>query len=175
MAALKPQPLPSVKKSIWSASGQSLSNISTRVGQSVGSLWTNFTSGVASTLLNRSLWLSADDTHSQSGLSSGATQSQHLQHGSALELHETSEASSTPDPDSREKSEKQKTLIEPELETLYEGFRRTRDDKKNSSSGGLGRTSEYLENEERARKLKMEEAKVRALNSNGRVDYSVQE
>ncbi|KAE8379540.1 DDHD domain-containing protein, partial [Aspergillus bertholletiae] len=48
MSSLRPQPLPSVKKSLWAASGQSLSIIGNRVGQSVGSLWTNFTTGVAS-------------------------------------------------------------------------------------------------------------------------------
>ncbi|KAJ9204009.1 hypothetical protein DTO021D3_8652 [Paecilomyces variotii] len=168
MAALKPQPLPSVKKSIWSASGQSLSNISSRVGQSVGSLWTNFTSGVASTLLNRSLGLSADGTHSQSAPNSGAAQSQHLQqHGSSVISHGQAPAmSNTLDGDLGDRGAKFQTLIEPELETLYEGFRKTRDKNK---------TSDFLENEERARKLKIEEAKVRSLNSNGRVDYSVQE
>ncbi|GAD98304.1 DDHD domain-containing protein [Paecilomyces variotii No. 5] len=164
MAALKPQPLPSVKKSIWSASGQSLSNISSRVGQSVGSLWTNFTSGVASTLLNRSLGLSADGTHSQPAPNSGVTQSQ--QH--AAESQEGIPGMPSPlDGDLGDRGEKPQTLIEPELETLYEGFRKTRDEK--------SKTSDFLENEERARKLKIEEAKVRSLNSNGRVDYSVQE
>ncbi|KAL1864501.1 hypothetical protein Plec18167_009720 [Paecilomyces lecythidis] len=162
MAALKPQPLPSVKKSIWSASGQSLSNISSRVGQSVGSLWTNFTSGVASTLLNRSLGLSADGTHSQPMPNSGVTQPQQHAAGSQEEG-----IPSPLDGDLGERGEKPQTLIEPELETLYEGFRKTRDEK--------SKTSDFLENEERARKLKIEEAKVRSLNSNGRVDYSVQE
>ena len=74
--------------------------------------------------------------------------------------------SNTLDGDLGERGAKFQTLIEPELETLYEGFRKTRDKNK---------TSDFLENEERARKLKIEEAKVRSLNSNGRVDYSVQE
>lgn len=34
---------------------------------------------------------------------------------------------------------------------------------------------EWQELEEKSRKLKKEEAKVRSLNSNGRVDYSIQE
>ncbi|CAP91618.1 Pc13g05490 [Penicillium rubens Wisconsin 54-1255] len=103
MATLKPQPLPSVKKSLWTTSGQSLSILGSRMGQSVGSLWTNFTTGVASSLLNRSLGLNGDEAMS---------------------------AARTSDPDADTNQD---------------------------------------------RRLKFEDAKVRALNANGRVDYSIQE
>ena len=65
------------------------------------------------------------------------------------------------------------TLIDSEMQTLYAGFR------KRSRSPSRSRTSddgEYLgAAATRARKMQREDAKVRALNSNGRVDYSIQE
>ncbi|KAJ5815286.1 hypothetical protein N7474_007063 [Penicillium riverlandense] len=135
MAALKPQPLPSVKKSLWTASGQSLSVLGSRMGQSMGSLWTNFTTGVASSLLNRSLGLPADEAHA-----------------GKLAGHPT--------------------LIESDLETLYDGFQKTRHNQKKTDPGDADTD---LEAEDQERKLRLEDAKVRALNANGRVDYSVQE
>ncbi|KAJ5777105.1 hypothetical protein N7520_000351 [Penicillium odoratum] len=159
MASLKPQPLPSVKKSLWAASGQSLSILKDRMGQSVGSLWSNFTSGVASSLLNRHLGLNADEapatgkphgnvpghTHTQSGISHGSS------HGSEDQFQ---------------------TLIDPDLETLYDGFQKSR---KKDSTLASGEIDIDINSDEQARKMKFEDAKVRSLNSNGRIDYSVQE
>lgn len=154
MSALKPQPLPFVKKSIWTASGQSLSNISSRVG----SLWTNFTTGVASSLLNRSLGIQSDgpsgSTHSRSA-SQQSTMSETNATGSKVHDHE----SEFP------------TLIDSGIETLYEGFQKARRSETTAAPGD----SSNDEVEDRSRKLRTEEAKVRALNSNGRVDYSIQE
>lgn len=176
MAALKPQPLPSVKKSIWTASGQSLSNISTRVGQSVGSLWTNFTSGVASSLLNRSLGLSAEDTPSQASSSSSVSHSQQTKVTANSEPSSNGrDHSSSKEVNSRKDEENSQTLIDTELETLFEGFRKKRTSQRRGASEASENALEWLEAEERAKKIKNEEAKVRALNSNGRVDYSVQE
>lgn len=177
MATLKPQPLPSVKKSIWTASGQSLSNISTRVGQSVGSLWTNFTSGVASSLLNRSLGLSTEDTPSQaSSSSSNVSHSQHTKVAATSEPpSDKRDPPSSKEINSRKDEDNVPTLIDTELETLFDGFRKKRIGQKRGASGASENTLEWLEAEDRTRKLKNEEAKVRALNSNGRVDYSVQE
>ncbi|KAJ5674871.1 uncharacterized protein N7477_004805 [Penicillium maclennaniae] len=146
MASLKPQPLPSVKRSLWAASGQSLSILGTRMGQSVGSLWTNFTSGVASSLLNRSLGLNAEDVPS-----SGSPQDSH-----------------------RDSEDQLPILIDSDIETLYDGFQRSR----NVHRKDRARSSEAepdMEAEDQERKLKFEDAKVRSLNSNGRVDYSIQE
>lgn len=155
MSSLKPQPLPSVKRSIWTASGQSLSILSSRVGQSVGSLWSNFTSGVASSLLNRSLGLNSEGPDAQSPVQISAT-------------------------DSKEPAEhadgRPRTLIEPNLETLYDGFQKARSDQASSqSSTSENDPSEHQNTEERVKKIKIEDSKVRALNSNGRVDYSIQE
>ncbi|KAL1967760.1 hypothetical protein VTN77DRAFT_2449 [Rasamsonia byssochlamydoides] len=165
MTTLKPQPLPSVKKSIWTTSGQSLSNISSRVG----SLWTNFTSGVASSLLNRSLGLHSEDS-APSG--SATHRSQQTQGGTVLENSNEKEGNKG---EAQAADEDFQTLIDTELETLYEGFRKARRSHKRNTPGDLDNAAELLEAEERARKLKIEEAKVRALNSNGRVDYSIQE
>ncbi|RAL59349.1 hypothetical protein DID88_006840 [Monilinia fructigena] len=59
------------------------------------------------------------------------------------------------------------TLIDDEIETLYAGFQKRR---KNDTP-----ESDWAEVEERAKKLRREEMKVRALNQNGRVDFSIQE
>lgn len=163
MASLKPQPLPSVKKSIWTQSGQSLSIIGSRMGQSVGSLWSNFTSGVASSLLNRSLGLNAEEVHSavnSSERSQGQGQGhRRTQSGS---VHEQG-------------ADHPQTLIDSDLETLYDGFQKSRDSNKKGGHARSNSGSEDLESEEQERKLKFEDAKVRGLNSNGRVDYSIQE
>ncbi|KAJ5888816.1 hypothetical protein N7495_008857 [Penicillium taxi] len=153
MASLKPQPLPSVKKSLWTTSGQSLSILRDRMGQSVGSMWSNFTSGVASSLLNRSLGLNSEDV-SSGKLADGGTG------------HKGPQAEN---PDSDEQFH---TLIDPDIETLYDGFQRRRSLKRDQR---LGEADPVLDSEDQARKMRLEDAKVRALNSNGRVDYSIQE
>jgi hypothetical protein len=156
MAALKPQPLPSVKKSLWTASGQSLSVLGSRMGQSMGSLWTNFTTGVASSLLNRSLGLTADEANAGklAGHPAGhkRTQSGFPQEGDSEDHFQT--------------------LIESDLETLYDGFQKSRHNQKKTDPADADTDPEA---EDQERKLRLEDAKVRALNANGRVDYSVQE
>ncbi|PLB47011.1 phosphatidic acid-preferring phospholipase A1 [Aspergillus steynii IBT 23096] len=162
MSSLRPQPLPSVKKSLWSTSGQSLSIIGSRVGQSVGSLWNNFTSGVASSLLNRSLGLNPDDDTSQISSSEGIQMQQ---------------SKSSPDGDiANPHPDRHPTLIDSGLETLYEGFQRTRKDERQESLNPSGNSSMEDEGpDDRLKKIRTEDAKVRALNNNGRVDYSIQE
>ena len=62
MAGLKPQLLPYTKKSIFgNVAPQGLTGIGAKVGQSVSDLWSNFSAGVASNLLNRSLGLSNEE------------------------------------------------------------------------------------------------------------------
>ncbi|KAJ5630554.1 uncharacterized protein N7484_010654 [Penicillium longicatenatum] len=155
MASLKPQPLPSVKKSLWTASGQSLSILKDRMGQSVGSLWSNFTSGVASSLLNRHLGLNADEVPA-AGKSPGS------QPG-----HKHTQSGTPQDPE-----DQFQTLIDPDLETLYDGFQKRRNTQKDSTRAG---EIDDINPDEQERKMKFEDAKVRSLNSNGRIDYSVQE
>lgn len=70
-------------------------------------------------------------------------------------------------------STRKPTLIDSEMETLYAGFQ------KRSRSPSRSRASDDGEysgaSATRERKMQREEAKVRALNSNGRVDYRIQE
>ncbi|RAL06216.1 DDHD family phospholipase [Aspergillus ibericus CBS 121593] len=164
MSSLKPQPLPSVKRGLWTASGQSLSMISSRFGQSVGSLWTNFTSGVASSLLNRSLGLTSETASSDQALNS------------TLQAQQTRPVASSPGSLHKTENARNPTLIDSDLETLYEGYRRTGGRGKRGGSETRGENpSESLGNDQYGEKLLIEDAKVRALNSNGRVDYSIQE
>jgi hypothetical protein len=168
MASLKPQPLPFVKKSLWTTSGQSLSILGSRMGQSVGSLWSNFTSGVASSLLNRSLGLNAEDVSASRSTASGKptdNPAEHKRTQSGTSLH-------TPSHDSDDHGE---TLIDHDLETLYDGFQKSRTTHKKDPARSSGEAASDLDSEEQERKLKFEDAKVRSLNSNGRVDYSIQE
>ena len=62
------------------------------------------------------------------------------------------------------------TLIDDEIETLYTGFQKRRASHQNDAGD-----QEWSEAEERGKKLRREDAKIRALNQNGRVDYSIQE
>ncbi|PYH97778.1 phosphatidic acid-preferring phospholipase A1 [Aspergillus ellipticus CBS 707.79] len=163
MSSLKPQPLPSVKRSLWATPGQSLSMISSRVGQSVGSLWTNFTSGVASSLLNRSLGLTSENAPSEPALDATLQARQGRLSASSTGLSNGTEC-------------KHPTLIDSDLETLYDGYRRTGAGyNQNGSHATTEKSSETVGNDHLEEKLMVEDAKVRALNSNGRVDYSVQE
>ncbi|OMP85025.1 putative phospholipase, mitochondrial [Diplodia seriata] len=215
MSALKPQPLPYTKKGIFGAPvAQGLTGIGARVGQSVSGLWSSLSSGIASSLLNRSLGLTADDASklgnpiaSQSrgplsantgnGASNPAISStaaaaslQENSNGAAAEaaninddkkrkLAQNQQGGSSTDPtttptkvETGEDGQHPPTLIDSELETLYSGFAKERGD---ADVRDLGEQREWQEIEERSRKLRREEAKVRALNSNGRVDYSIQE
>ncbi|RHZ58479.1 uncharacterized protein CDV56_108063 [Aspergillus thermomutatus] len=175
MSSLKPQPLPSVKKSLWAASGQSLSMIGSRVGQSVGTLWTNFATGVASSLLNRSLGLGSEETSPQPTVVATETQ---MSRGSLANssLEEDVSSRSGSGVDIQEVSgDRYRTLIDSNLETLYKGTSGIKTSHHNSilhsaaTECAVGRESEDL------RRLRMEDAKMRALNANGRVDYSIQE
>lgn len=73
------------------------------------------------------------------------------------------------------------TLIDNELTTLYSDFEKRRKSVQNDAenrdlgAGGTKGTPEWQEAEERGKKLRKEEDKVRRLNSNGRVDYAIQE
>lgn len=62
------------------------------------------------------------------------------------------------------------TLIDDEIETLYSKFKQS-----HTVSNKDGETISTADNDRKSRKLRREESKVRALNRNGRVDYSIQE
>lgn len=73
------------------------------------------------------------------------------------------------------------TLIDTELTTLYGDFEKRRKSVQGDSemrdlgAGAVKGSPEWANAEERGKKLRKEEEKVRRLNSNGRVDYAIQE
>lgn len=192
MASLKPQPLPYTKRGIFGAPvGAGLTGIGTRVGQSVSGLWSSFSTGIASSLLNRSLGISAEDEGKLRYQSVGSSQSRvPLSFGAGsnpLAAAAPAQRAEAAGEEVKQKlaqdtvlageaGEHPPTLIDAELETLYAGYQsRRRSVQSDGSAKDADEAAEWAEAEERARKLKKEEAKVRALNANGRVDYSIQE
>lgn len=175
MASLKPQLLPYTKKGLFGAPG--IANIGARVGQSVGSMWFNFTSGVASSLLNRSLGISGEEQALSQDTKFQGNMNRNNQHSTdSIPMANDKRQQALADATLSEGSavvDHLPTLIDSELETLYAGFQRRRLSQQSSSSNPLDAVFE--EAEEKAKKLRREEAKVRALNGNGRVDYSIQE
>lgn len=168
MASLKPQALPYTKKSIFGAvTPQGLTGIGAMVGQSVSGLWSSLSAGIASNLLNRSLGLTSDEV---ARLTAGEGPGQPGGEG-------------TPGGDADGKTDKRKqqlaasttagqqnVLIDDEMETLFSTFEKSR-----ASMSPGGAAAKLGEDGRRARRLRAEEGKVRALNRNGRVDYSIQE
>jgi flagellar motor protein MotB len=180
MAQLKPQPLPYTKKGLFGAPG--IANISQRVGQSVMSSWYGLTSGVASTLINRSLGITGEEqalpqdkakvqpvqgTNVLSGQKVDATTPIQPSDGKKQEAIAEAAKNSAPD--------EAPTLIDGEIETLYAGFQKRRRSHASTASDEPSTGVDHEMEQERARKLRREEAKVKALNTNGRVDYHIQE
>ena len=166
MSSLKPQPLPYTKRGLFGVDVPGFTNIGARVGQSVSGLWSNITSGVANSLLNRSLGLTGDGQLASS------------QSITSPKIHPKPSASLDAAPllsDSEQHTEFPPTLIDTEIETLYAGFEKQRKSHQSDESRDLGESAAWVEADERAKRLKREEEKVKALNSNGRVDFSIQE
>ncbi|RMZ81679.1 hypothetical protein DV737_g2352, partial [Chaetothyriales sp. CBS 132003] len=178
MAQLKPQPLPFTKKGLFAAPG--IANISQRVGQQVMSGWYSLTSGVASSLINRSLGITGEEqalpqdrakappptdleVPLADGKGAGATSDGKKQQEIADQAA------------GRPSSERVPTLIDGEIETLYAGFQKRHDGSGTWTAESQASGVEYAMQQERARRLKREEAKLKALNRNGRVDYAIQE
>lgn len=184
MSTLKPQVLPYTKKGIFgSVAQQGLSGISAKVGQSVSGLWTSLSAGVTSSILNRSLGLSSEEVSRLSDESSAqqdgkASQGTSTDAPSSL-ISDTSILGKRTDQRKLELADPSMTagrtstsgnditLIDYDLETLYSKFEKARA----AADGPLAR--EGLD--KKARKIQLDEAKIRALNRNGRVDYSIQE
>lgn len=158
MASLKPQPLPYTKRGIFS-SGQlvgGISGIGQSVSRSVSNMWTSLSSGIASSILNRSLGF--NDTNLPQSTSS---------------IKVTDTDKKPPSVPGEDGQQHPPTLIDDEIETLYAGFQKRR---KSAVEGEEGEgEEERLEAEEKAAQLKGEEAKVRALNATGRIDFAIQE
>ena len=181
MAQLKPQALPYTKKGLFGAPG--IGNISQRVSQQVMSSWYNLTSGVASNLINRSLGITGQEQALPQDRAKPAAIQTQMQPGAnpsdtsgdpgglisdGKKQQEVADAVKASDPN------RVPTLIDTEIETLYAGFQKRRRSHTSTASAepsGL----EYEMEQEKAKKLRREEAKVKALNSNGRVDYHIQE
>ena len=180
MSSLKPQPLPYTKKGIFAGPG--LTNIGARVGQSMSGFWSNITTGVASSLLNRSLGLTEvgqyPPTQTRTPLSMGA--GTNISGGGVIAGPETLEEEKRKlavktSPDDTDRIEHPATLIDTEIETLSSGVQKRRKSLQSDEGGDLGKSSGWQEVDDRARRLRREESKVRALNSTGRVDFSIQE
>jgi hypothetical protein len=184
MSSMKPQLLPYTKKTI----SASVSGIGAKVGQSVSGLWSSLSSGIASSLLNRSLGLTSDDVARMETPSPPRNTSQPVGAGTnisaggvisdipTLQRENTNEkmrqlAEDTAAKDRDGSGANAATLIDAEIETLYAGFQKRRKSHEDDSPS----EHDWNEAEEKAKKLRREEAKVRALNQNGRVDYSIQE
>lgn len=184
MSSMKPQLLPYTKKTI----SASVSGIGAKVGQSVSGLWSSLSSQFASSLLNRSLGLTSDDVARMEAPSVPRNPGQSVGAGTnisaggvisdipTLQRENTNEkmrqlAEDTAAKDRDGSGANAATLIDDEMETLYAGFQKQR---KNHQVDHLPEL-DWSEAEEKGKKLRREEAKVRALNQNGRVDYSIQE
>lgn len=187
MSALKPQVLPYTKKGIFSnVAQQGLTGIGMKVGQSVSGLWSSLSAGIASNLLNRSLGLSNEDVAKMnsasvqpnaSGVGNNIAESGVISDASKLGEKTNERKKQLADSKSlmgrTSFSGNEMTLIDDELETLYSKFQEKRVDlAKADDDGGA---ADWIEAERKAQKLRREETKVRALNRNGRVDYSIQE
>ncbi|KAI9167309.1 putative phospholipase C20G8.02 [Paramyrothecium foliicola] len=187
MASLKPQLLPYTKKGIFSnVAPQGLTEIGVMVGQSVSGLWSSLSAGITNNLLNRTRALTNEEmsrmtdsadaagTERSAGAGTNIIAGDVIADASKLEsktkerrkkLVESSTAGG-----SASNNGKDPTLIDDELETLFSRFQKTRT--------GLSQETQLdkpHEDEDKARKMRAEESKVRALNRNGRVDYSIQE
>lgn len=185
MASLKPQLLPYTKKGIFgNVAPQGLAGIGTKVGQSVSDLWSNFSAGIASNLLNRSLGLSNEEvarlaatpaTEHPPGAGTNISAGGALQGSSSMgdKANERKKklADSTTTSSKNKKDGKDPALIDDDIETLFSKFQSRHSMDKSDDE----RDEEWVEESRKARKMRTEEAKVRALNRNGRVDYSIQE
>ena len=176
MASLKPQPLPYTKKGIFGAQGQGFTNIGARVGQSVSGLWSNITSGMANSLLNRSLGLTGEGQLASSHpINAPQIQNKPSLSPSANTAGSIGGSTAEQKQDQEKSADHPPTLIDSEIETLYAGFEKRRKSHQSDEIRDLGESAAWMEAEDRSKRLKREEAKVRALNSNGRVDFSIQE
>lgn len=148
-----------------------------------------FPTGIASGLLNRSLGISGSD---MAGGTQGQRSSRPLtaapnpnNNNLVPGLNEPTSAFISEERRRRlgqetiaegEDGEHPPTLIESDIETLFAGFQKRRKSQQtDDGEHDIEKDLEWQELEERSRKLKKEELKVRRLNANGRVDYSIQE
>lgn len=188
MRTLKPQGLPYTKKGLLTAANQGLTGIGAKVGQSVSGLWSSLSAGIASNMLNRSLGLTNEEVARMTdqvqpgqqqkqppgagtNISAGGVIAEEAKIGEKTDERKKKLADSTGQGGASSASGNDPTLIDDELETLFSQFQKRRIDSAEDNEA-RGETQEAAR---KLRKMRAEEAKVRALNRNGRVDYSIQE
>jgi hypothetical protein len=166
MAALNPQVIPSVKRSLLdTVAPESLTGFGIRVGQSVSGLWSSISSSAVGNFVNRSissedwgkLWRSVTEQRA-------AVQKQN----SPPIGDEGSPVFSSAHGEKSETSQASGAATEPL--TLYAEFQ-----KHMTSLTKKGPPFSTKEREHKAERIRREEAKVLALNDTGRIDYSIQE
>ncbi|KZZ94317.1 DDHD domain-containing protein [Moelleriella libera RCEF 2490] len=182
MASLKPQALPYTKRGIFgNVTPQGLTGIGAKVGQSVSDLWSSLSAGIASNLLNRSLGITNEEV---ARLTSEEQQVSLADKGTSLGVEALSNQKVAEQAEARKRrlaanaarghrvhdNGNSVTLIDDELETLFSTFQ-----KRHDSVDVTDEVMQLNDESRKARKLRIEEAKVRALNRNGRVDYNIQE
>lgn len=184
---------------------QGISGIGAKVGQSVSGLWANISAGLANNLLNRSLGLTQEDVaqitassqphHAPSpaagtniststGVISRQDSTANLSLKAAERKRQLAEEAANDPAGRKSMSGNDLVLLDDELETLYSAFQKGKVDKDKDKGKGRDKGGELdddaareerLELENKAARVRREEMKVRALNRNGRVDYSIQE
>jgi len=202
MADLRPQPLPYTKRGLWTGTAQLAGGI-TGIGQSVtksmSGLWSSFSSGIASSILNRSLGFT-DTRGGEVGEREFEKMREQRRGGrvTALGVASTMVEGVQGQEEEGDLGQSAPTLIDDEIETLYEGFQKRRKsaaliraaakasgmstpsnkDSDQNSTKPTDLSSQNLDDDDldvKADRLKHEEAKVRALNATGRIDFAIQE
>lgn len=172
MSSLKPQQLPYTKKGFLSSAPQGL----TAIGTKVSGLWSSLSATIPRNVLTRKLGLTSEDLANldaqQKEASSASSDEKKKQLAEGVESADQKQSGQGKTPDDP-------ILIDDEMETLYQKFQQKHADllsAKKDENGGDGNDGDEGDRPKRlAEKLRSEEAKIRALNRNGRVDYSIQE
>jgi len=200
MSSLKPQPLPYTKKTIFGTTSvaSTITGIPARMGQSFTGFISNFSTGLATSFINKSLGISPEDA---AKLQAPAVTSQQarMQQTQGQPAAATALRGTAPEEDRKRKlaqdtissagsesADHLPTLIDDRMETLFAGFQKRCKSSKGNVNAAADITAMAIDDEShhnhlseaenlQAKRLRHEEAKVRALNANGRVDYSIQE
>lgn len=192
MASLKPQPLPYTKRGIFGAPvGQGFTGIGARVGKSVSSMWSSVASSLLTRGLGYGEEPTRATAKSNGPLSmASVANGPGASGGAGTNIAAGVIPATNPVPadgteiakmgrvdrvatDAQTTSQKKQhppTLIESELETLSGDFEKRRKSAQSDAetrdlgAGAVKGTPEWAEAEERGRKLRKEEGKVRRLN-----------
>lgn len=194
MAALKPQPLPYTKRGFFGASvGQGFTGIGARVGKSVSSMWSSVASSLltrglgygeestkgalnakSSGPLSMGPNLNTSTSSSSAGTNLGAgvappTAPLPPRGTEIAKINEDKIDHDRTATSNADGGQHPRTLIQNELETLSGDFEKRRKSAQSDAEirdlgGAVKGTAEWADAEERGRKLRKEEAKVRRLN-----------